>query len=111
MLSSRGIIQEQVATVKTATEDAIVDTVNAIKSAAANPASDADLLDQARELHRHAQFNWDMVSAENSTGFHNPEYALKLLAEATNYARQAQMLAAQAAGDPALLVTGTFYGD
>ena len=103
------IIQEQVATTKVATEDAIVDAVNAIKAAVANPGSDEELLDQAREFHRHAQFNWDMVSAENSTGFHNPEYALKLLAEATDYARQAQMLASQAADDPSLLVTGTFY--
>ena len=105
------IIQEQVATTKIATEDAIVDAVNAIKAAVANPSSDAELLNQAREFHRHAQFNWDMVSAENSTGFHNPEYALKLLAEATNYARQAQMLASQAVGDPSLLVTGTFYAE
>jgi len=104
-------IQEQVANTKIATEDAIVDAVNAIKAAVANPSSDAELLDQAREMHRHAQFNWDMVSAENSTGFHNPDYALRLLAEATNYARQAQMLAAQAASDPSLLVTGTFYAE
>ena len=103
------LIQEQVATTKLATEDAIVDAVNAIKAAVANPNSDPELLNQARELHRHAQFNWDVVSAENSTGFHNPEYALELLADATNYARQAQMLAAQAADDPSLLVTGTFY--
>jgi nitrite reductase (cytochrome c-552) len=68
-------------------------------------------LDQARALHRKAAFYWDIVSAENSTGFHNPEYALRILAESTNYARQAQMLAAQAAGDPALLETGTFYAD
>jgi nitrite reductase (cytochrome c-552) len=54
---------------------------------------------------------WDFVSAENSTGFHNPEYALRILAEATNYARQAQMLAAQAADDPALLQVGTYYGE
>jgi len=105
------LIQEQVATTKIAAEDAIVDAVAAIKAAAANPASDADLLDEAREMHRHAQFNWDMVSAENSTGFHNPEYALKLLAESANYARQSQMLAAQAADDPSLLVTGTFYAE
>ena len=104
-------IQEQVANTKIATEDAIVDAVNAIKAAVANPSSEAELLDQAREMHRHAQFNWDMVSAENSTGFHNPDYALRLLADATNYARQAQMLAAQAAGDPSLLVTGTFYAE
>ena len=52
---------------------------------------------------------WDIVSAENSTGFHNPEYALKILAESTNRARQAQMLAAQSIGDTSLLATGSYY--
>ena len=102
-------IQEQVFNTKLATEDALVDAINAIKAAAANPNVDTALLDQARALHRKAQFMWDFVSAENSMGFHNPEYTLKNLAEATNLARQAQMLAAQAANDPSLLTTGTYY--
>ena len=103
------LIQEQVATTKVSTEDAIVDAINSIKSAAANPNADAALLDQARNLHRKAQFMWDFVSAENSTGFHNPEYALKILAESTDLARQAQMLAAQSVNDMSLLQTGTYY--
>jgi len=103
------LIQDQVYNTKIATEDAIVDAINAIKAAAANPASDAALLDEARLLHRQAQFYWDYVSAENSMGFHNPEYVLKILADSTNLARQAQMKAAQAAGDPSLLATGTYY--
>jgi nitrite reductase (cytochrome c-552) len=103
------LIQDQVATTKQSTEDAIIDAINAIKGAAANPKADAALLDQARNLHRKAQFMWDFVSAENSTGFHNPEYALKILAESTNLARQAQMLAAQSVNDMALLTTGTYY--
>ena len=102
-------IQEQVATTKQATEDAIIDTINAIKAAAANPNADVALLDQARKLHRESQFRWDFVSAENSTGFHNPEYALKILADSTNLARQAQMLAAQSVGDMGLLGTNTYY--
>jgi len=105
------IIQEQVATTKLNTEDAIVDAISALKAAAATPNADPNLLDQARQLHRKAAFYWDIVSAENSTGFHNPEYALRILAESTNYARQAQMLAAQAANDPALLQTDTYYAD
>lgn len=88
-----------------------MDAIAALKAAAANPNVDADLLDQARALHRKAAFYWDIVSAENSTGFHNPEYALWILARSTNYARQAQMLAAQAADDPSLLETGTFYAE
>lgn len=103
------LIQDQVATTKLATEDAIVDAINAIKLATANPNADQELLNQARNLHRKAQFMWDFVSAENSTGFHNPEYALKILADSTNLARQAQMLAAQSVNDMSLLQTGTFY--
>lgn len=102
-------IQEQVATTKQNTEDALIDAINAIKTASANTKADADLLNQARDLHRQAQFMWDFVSAENSTGFHNPEYALKILADSTNMARQAQMLAAQSVNDMSLLQTGTYY--
>ena len=103
------LIQDQVAGTKQNTEDAIIDAITAIKTAAANPKADAALLDQARNLHRKAQFMWDFVSAENSTGFHNPEYALKILAESTDLARQAQMLAAQSVNDMSLLKTGTYY--
>ena len=102
-------IQEQVASTKTATEDALIDAINAIKAAAAAGNADPALLDKARKLHREAQFLLDFVSAENSTGFHNPEYALKILADATNRAREAQMLAAQSVGDTNLLTTGTYY--
>ena len=39
---------------------------------------------------------WDFIAAENSMGFHNPEEALRILANATNLARQAQITAIQA---------------
>jgi nitrite reductase (cytochrome c-552) len=101
-------IQKQVATTKTETEDALIDAIEAIKGAAANPQADVAILDQARGLHRKAQFMWDFVSAENSMGFHNPEYILKILADSTNMARQAQMLAAQSTSDTDLLQTGYY---
>ncbi len=101
-------IQDKVYATKIAAEDAIIDAITAIQAAAAAPGGDAALLDQARLLHRQAQFYWDYVSAENSMGFHNPEYALSILSQSTNLARQAQMLAAQAANDPALLATGIY---
>jgi len=102
-------IQQQVYDTKIATEDALVDAINAIKAATANPNADATLLDEARQLHRAAQFMWDFVSAENSMGFHNPEYILSLLSKSTNLARQAQMKAAQSVNDPSLLTVGTYY--
>ena len=104
-----GTIQDQVFTAKQALEDALVDAITALAIAVDNPDSDAALVEEARSLHRTAQFMWDFVSAENSMGFHNPEYSLSILVEATNLARQAQMKAAQAADDPSLLLTGIYY--
>jgi nitrite reductase (cytochrome c-552) len=101
-------IQNQVSATKINVEEAIIDAMVAIKAASATTTADQVLLEEARTLHREAQFMWDLVSAENSTGFHNPEYALKILADATNKARRAQMLAAQAAGDPSLLKTDEY---
>lgn len=102
-------IQTQVNITKLAAEDALIDSLNAIKLATTNPNADAAKLDEARQMHRDAQYMWDFVSAENSMGFHNPEYILKILADSTNLARQAQMRATEAAGDPALLQTGFYY--
>jgi nitrite reductase (cytochrome c-552) len=68
---------------------------------------DAALLEEARTLHRHAQYMWDFISS-NSMGFHNPDEALRILQNATDLARQAQMKASQAAADPALLKTGVY---
>jgi nitrite reductase (cytochrome c-552) len=111
VLERVALIQQQVAETKINTEDAIIDAINAIKIAAANPDADIELLDQARKLHRESQFMWDFISAENSTGFHNPEYALEVLAKSTDLARQAQMLAAQSVNDLSLLAVDTYYAE
>jgi nitrite reductase (cytochrome c-552) len=58
----------------------------------ADGATDEQLLD-ARTLHRGAQMRWDFVSSENSTGFHSPQEAARILAEAIDLARQAQISA------------------
>ena len=94
-------IQAQVNETMLATEDAIIAAINAIKAAAADPNADATRLTEARNLHREAQLRWDFVSAENSMGFHNPEEALRILAAATDLARQAQLKAV--AASPAAL--------
>jgi nitrite reductase (cytochrome c-552) len=94
-------IQAQVNETMLATEDAIIAAINAIKAAAADPNADATLLTEARSLHREAQLRWDFVAAENSMGFHNPEEALRILAAATDLARQAQLKAV--AASPAAL--------
>jgi nitrite reductase (cytochrome c-552) len=88
-------IQEQVHQTMIATEDAIIAAIDAIKKAA-DAGADETKLSEARELHRQAQLRWDFIAAENSMGFHNPEEVLRILANATDLARQAQILAIEA---------------
>jgi nitrite reductase (cytochrome c-552) len=94
-----GTIQAQVRQTMDATEDALIDAITAIEAALASPGVDSARLAEAQNLHREAQLRWDFIAAENSMGFHNPEEALRILANATDLARQAQLLAVQASGD------------
>jgi len=89
-------IQKQVHETMIATEDALVQAIDAITAAAADSNTDAVLIEEARQLHRSAQLRWDFIAAENSMGFHNPEEALRILASATDLARQAQIKAMMA---------------
>ena len=98
-------IQKQVNDMMITAEDVIIEAVNTIKAAGRLPSADKDLLNEARNLHREAQLRWDFIAAENSMGFHNPEEALRILAAATDLARQAQLKAALAAGTPAVIPT------
>jgi len=86
-----------------ATEDAILAAIDTIEAAGATPGVDATLLEDARNLHREAQLRWDFIAAESSMGFHNPEEALRILAAATDLARQAQLKAVEAAGTADIL--------
>ena len=100
-------IQKQVRETQDATEDAIIAAIQAIQAAAAAPNVNADLLSEARNLHREAQLRWDFVAAENSMGFHNPEETLRILANSTDLARQAELKAVQAAGSPSVIQTSS----
>jgi nitrite reductase (cytochrome c-552) len=90
------IIQGQVHETMIACEDAIVDAIAAIKSASEQPNVNGEMLEEARWLHRESQLRWDLIAAENSMGFHNPSESLRVLAAATDMARQAQVKAIQA---------------
>jgi nitrite reductase (cytochrome c-552) len=51
---------------------------------------------EAREMVRKGQFFWDLVSAENSVGFHNPAKALDTLALSQRYSQKAVDVACSA---------------
>lgn len=96
-------IQNQVWATMEATEDALVEAIQALEAAAATVGVDETILAEGRNLHRESQLRWDFIAAESSMGFHNPEEALRILADATNLARQAQIKAIEAAGTPAII--------
>ena len=75
--------------------DATVALIGDLKAAKAGGAADAELA-PAQNHHRRAQFLLDFVEAENSTGFHAPEEAGRLLAISVDEARQGQIVLLQA---------------
>ncbi len=89
------LIQDRNAALLARAEDALVALFDAVKEARAAGAGDRQL-EPALRLQRRAQFRADFVNAENSTGFHAPQEAARILGEAIDYARQGQLAAVQA---------------
>jgi nitrite reductase (cytochrome c-552) len=65
------------------------------KAWAARVGTDADL-QQVMALQRKGQWRLDFIAAENSMGFHAPQEAARVLGEAVDYLRQAQLAAQRA---------------
>jgi nitrite reductase (cytochrome c-552) len=83
-------VQDRNAALLTRGESAVVALIDAIAGARQSGASDARL-QAARALQRKAQWRLDFIAAENSMGFHAPQEAARILAEAIDYARQGQL--------------------
>jgi nitrite reductase (cytochrome c-552) len=86
------VIQDRNAKLLSRAEDALVELYDEIQKARAAGAADSQLA-KALALQRKAQFRVDFVNAENSTGFHAPQEAARILGEAIDYARQGQLAA------------------
>jgi len=86
------------------TETAIIAAIDAINAAKAAGATDEDLK-EAWDFQRKANLRWDFISSENSTGFHSPQEAARVLGDALNFARMGQIsaerLTANLTGKPA----------
>ncbi|MCK6576520.1 MAG: ammonia-forming cytochrome c nitrite reductase subunit c552 [Anaerolineae bacterium] len=87
-------IQDVTAELLRQSEEALLSAIDAIVAAQAAGATEEQLA-PARELHRFAQMRWDFISSENSTGFHSPQEAARVLADSIDLARQAQLAAVQ----------------
>lgn len=95
MLARAHTIQERTQGLLDRGEAALVDLLDAIAAAKAEGAS-PEALHPALEWHRKAQWRLDFISAENSMGFHAPQEAARILAEAIDDARQGQLAAEKA---------------
>lgn len=85
-------IQDRTWSLMDRSEMAIIEAIDAIVLAIQAGATDAEL-EECRKLHRKAHIRWDFVSAENSMGFHSPQEATRMLGDAIDYARQAELSA------------------
>lgn len=88
------LVQDRNAALLTRGEKAVVGLIDAVVVAQKVGATDAQLK-AARDFQRQAQWRLDFVAAENSMGFHAPQEAARILAEAIDYARQGELAVAR----------------
>ena len=82
-------IQERTYKLRNVAMDALMDLIKDLKAAKGAGRTDADLA-TAQGFQRKAQFYLDFVEAENSTGFHAPEEAARILGESIDFSRKGQ---------------------
>ena len=82
--------QERTLQLRNVAMDALVALIRDIRSARDGGAAD-ERLTTARGFQRKAQFLLDFVEAENSSGFHAPQEAARVLGLSIDYSRQGQV--------------------
>jgi nitrite reductase (cytochrome c-552) len=82
-------IQERTFKLRNVAMDALMDLIKDLKAAKGAGKSDAELA-AAQNFQRKAQFYLDFVEAENSTGFHAPQEAARILGESVDFSRKGQ---------------------
>jgi nitrite reductase (cytochrome c-552) len=83
-------IQERTFKLRNLAMDALLDLINDLKTAKGAGKTDSELA-RSQNFQRKAQFYLDFVEAENSTGFHAPQEAARILGESINFSRQGQV--------------------
>jgi len=83
-------IQQRTFNLRNLAMDALVDLINDIKAAKAAGRADSGLT-TAQDFQRRAQFYLDFIESENSTGFHAPQEAARILGESINFSRKGQI--------------------
>ncbi len=83
-------IQDRTKALMDRAEDAVVQLITDLEKAKKDGIEEAKLK-PIFEYQRKAQWRVDFVNAENSMGFHAPQEAARILAEAIDYGRQGQL--------------------
>jgi len=83
-------IQSRTQNLRNIAMDALVDLINDIKAARDSGRNDAGVT-TAQDFQRRAQFYLDFIESENSTGFHAPQEAARILGESINFSRKGQI--------------------
>jgi nitrite reductase (cytochrome c-552) len=83
-------IQARTVQVQNAAMSALVDLIQDLNAARAAGTANGGLA-AAQNFQRQAQFYVDFVEAENSTGFHAPQEAARILGESIDFSRKSQL--------------------
>jgi nitrite reductase (cytochrome c-552) len=83
-------IQERTQNMRDLAMDALMDLITDLKTARTTN-SPAPQVAAAQDFQRKAQFYLDFIEAENSSGFHAPQEALRVLGESINFSRKGQL--------------------
>ena len=83
------LIQDRTTQMRNISMDALMDLIDDLKAANAGGATTNELA-SAQDFQRKAQFLLDFVEAENSTGFHAPQEAARILNLSLDYSRKGQ---------------------
>jgi nitrite reductase (cytochrome c-552) len=83
-------IQERTFQLRNVAMDALMDLIKDLKTAKGAGKTDSQLA-AAQNFQRKAQFYLDFVEAENSTGFHAPQEAARILGESIDFSRKGQI--------------------
>ncbi|MGH8068799.1 MAG: ammonia-forming cytochrome c nitrite reductase subunit c552 [Candidatus Entotheonellia bacterium] len=82
-------IQERTYKLRNVAMDALMDLIKDLKAAKGAGKTDSELV-TAQDFQRKAQFYLDFIEAENSTGFHAPQEAARILGESIDFSRKGQ---------------------
>jgi len=83
-------IQQRTHNLRNLAMDALVELIGDIKAAKDAGRTDAGVT-TALDFQRRAQFYVDFIESENSTGFHAPQEAARILGESINFSRKGQV--------------------